>query len=214
MRKKSTSAYIQKNLELKLKYYLVKILLNCNGVKNFYENNYFKDDEVAQFLGFDVEKIYTKEEIIAHLKTIPTKDCKIEPLEKNLLKLQKLLSFSEEEKKLLEFLVLANQYDILNNGIGILGRDLNLLQAKYYFSIILDISPKVIDKKSLLIKAGILSLHNYTHSLNDVLEISTSIAHNLLIETDDIVDILKNIITIPSKAVLKIGDYSYLKRLR
>ena len=92
---RSMSAYIPENLELKLKHYLVKILFNCNGVKNFYDNNYFKDDEVAQFLGFDVEKIYTKEEIIAYLKTIPTKDCKIEPLEENLLKLQKLNCFNK-----------------------------------------------------------------------------------------------------------------------
>ena len=211
---RTISDYIPEDLDLKLKHYLVKILLNCNGVKNFYDNNYFKDDEVAQFLGFDVEKIYTKEEIIAHLKTIPTKDCKIEPLEKNLLKLQKLLNFSEEEKKLLEFLVLANQYDILDNGIAILGRDLNLVQAKYYFSIILEISPKIISNKSLLVKTGILSLNKYTQSLSGVLEIDSSIAQNLLIETKDIIDILKNIIAIPSKPVLKIGDYSYLKEVK
>jgi SpoVK/Ycf46/Vps4 family AAA+-type ATPase len=210
---RSMSGYIPENLELKLKHYLVKILLDCNTVKVFYENNYFKDDELAQFLGFETDKIYTKEEIIAHLKTIQTKDCKIEPLEKNLLKLQKLLNFSSDEKKLLEFLVLANQYDILQSGIALLGRNLNLLQAKYYFSIILDISPKLIDKKSLLIKSGILSLKDYTISLDSIVEIDDKIAQNLLIETDDIVDILKNIISNPSKPVLKIEDYSYLKEV-
>ena len=200
---RSMSAYIPENLELKLKHYLVKILLDCNTIKVFYENNYFKDSELAQFLGFETDKKYTEEEIITHLKTIPTKDCKIEPLEENLLKLQKLLNFSEEEKRLLEFSVLLSQYDILENGTALLGRDLNLLQVKYYLSIILDISPKLIDKKSLLIKTGILSLNNYPQFLITMLEINDSIAQNLLIETKDIVDILKNIIAIPSKPVLK-----------
>ena len=221
---------VEKELVDKITYWMLIIILKLGGSKDFIDkNNYFYKDDIGHFLDVGryvamdsdefkksepmaiLEKNYEK---IKNKKNFTTS----QTLSKNIQQISKLMNLNQYEEKILEFVVLINQYDVLDDTADLLGDKLNSKHAKRLLSQILDIPYENINdafsSSSKFMKSSLITLNKrHTHDLRNKLEIiSEEFADNMLNLDEDISVMIKDSVRPCSKSDLNIKDYTHIKK--
>lgn len=222
--------YTPKELVDKLSLWMLRIIFKLGGSKKFLDNyNRFDSDALAYFLGVgrftELESgEFKRSEVLAILKNdlIRLEERKrfdtISILAKNIKQLSALMNLSSIEEQLLEFCVLARQFEVLSDAINLLGRDLNTTQARKALAVILDIEQKELDRvlksQAKLIKSSIISINKHnTYSLNNKIEfISDSFADDMFNLDEDISVMIKETVRPCNKSGLKLADYEHIQK--
>ncbi len=222
--------FAEKELIDKLSLWALRIIFKLGGSKEFLDvNNRFDRDSLAYFLGIgkyvnmDIDA-FKRSDVFAILKKEYARlekrkrftTSKI--LAKNIKQLSSLMDLNTTEEQIVEFCVLASQYDILRDAINLLGRELNTTQAKRALAVILDIPNKEFDNalksNSKLLKSSIISINkNTTQSLDSKIEIiNDSFADDMLNLDEDISVMIKDAVRPCSKSTLTLQDYEHITK--
>ena len=220
----------EKELVDKISLWMLRIIVKLGGSKGFLDkDNRFQKDDIAYFL--DVGQYaemdsddFKRSEVISILKKNHAKLEKRKRftssklLTKNIKQISKLMNLSFYEEQILEFKVLLNQYEILDETADLLGNTLNSSQTKKALSVILDIPLRNINEAfkstSKLGKSSIVSINkNYHHDLNNKLEIlSDEFADNMLNLDENISVMIKDTVKPCEKSELILKDYEHLSK--
>lgn len=221
---------VEQELVDKISLWMLRIIVKLGGSKEFLDkDNRFNKDSIAYFL--DVGKYtemdsddFKRSEVLAILKKNHTKLEKRKRftssklLTKNIKQISKLMNLNYYEEQILEFKVLQNQYEILDEAADLLGNTLNSAQAKKALSVILNIPLKNINEAfkstSKLSRSSIVSINkSYHHDLNSKLEIlSDEFADNMVNLDEDISVMIKDTVKPCEKGELKLKDYKHLEK--
>jgi len=222
--------YVEKELIDKISLWTLRIINNLGGAKEFIDNNNrFSRDSLAYFLGvgqyvdMDSDE-FKRSQIIDILKKYHTKlenrkkftSSKI--LTKNIKQVSSLLNLNRVEEQILEFSVLLNQYDILEEAAELLGNNLNTTQAKKAISTILNIPLQDINaafkSNSKLSRSSIVTISkNSTNSLDIKIEIvNDSFADDMLNLDEDVSVMIRDVVRPCDKSSLKLKDYEHISK--
>ncbi len=221
---------IAKEVEDKVTYWILKIIIEMGGHKQFIDNeNDFEYDDMAIFLGlekyvaFEYDDFNRTEPLLILkkrlkflLKKAPFGSAKL--LQKNIERLSELITLTPYEKQILEFVILLKQYDILSNATALLGNgNWHTSRTKRMLSTLLDIPIEQINElfasHSTFSRSALLMLSgDEDYSLNTKLRlINYEFADNMLNLDEDITEMIKDSVRLSSKATLTIKDYDYIK---
>ncbi len=220
---------VSKDVEDKITYWILKIIINMGGHKRFIDSdNDFEYEDMAKFLGlekyveFDYDDfnrteplLLLKKRLNALRKKAPFSTSKL--LIKNIERLSELIKLNEYEKQLLEFTILLKQYDMLGNALNLFGIELSTSRTKRILSTLLDIPIEQINEifssHSTLSRSSLLILNSEeSYSFSDKLTlINYEFADNMLNIDKDITEMIKDSVRLSSKGTLNIEDYSYIK---
>ena len=138
------SQFVEPELQDKISLWMLRIIINLGGHREFIDkDNGFRREEVAYFLGLIDDPEQSRNAALVQLKNDLTllenkKDISTAPTLKNNIKnISKLMNLNVVEEQILEFVVLLNQYEVLNDTADFLGRELNSSQVYRVFSVIL-----------------------------------------------------------------------------
>ena len=220
---------IAKEVEEKITYWILKIIVEMGGHKTFIDtDNDFEFEDMAIFLGlekyveFDYEDFNRTEPLLILKKRVNylkkrTPFGSSELLIKNLERLSELIALKSYEKEILEFVILLKQYDILSNALNLLGSGLNSSRTKRILSTLLDIPIEQINdsfaSQSTFSRSALLLLDSdEDYSLNAKLRlINYEFADNMLNLDEDITEMIKDSVRLSEKGTLGIQDYTYIK---
>ncbi len=229
-----THKSLQKNYDIddaladKAMLWVVRILIRLNGLKSFIDNEGFVSKdllfEFVQGMRFALDGEYNKEKALEvlgrDLKKLESKK-KLKGhklLSKNIAQISKLMDLNRYEEQVLEFVVLINQFDLLQEALDLLGSDLNSSQCKRALSIILNIPKKHIEaifsSHSKFSRSSLVVISKgFTGGLMRKLDsISDSFLDNLFSLDDDISVMLKESIIACSKSRLTLEDYKHIDK--
>ncbi len=148
--------FVEKELIDKFLLWMLRTIVKCGGHKEFIDkNNYFRDDEVACFLGLEKyvdmdDEEFKRGDVIDILKSNLQKLEKrvrftsSKTLAKNIKQISKLMNLNHNEEKVLEFFICLDQHNILESVTDYIGSDLNTSQVYKTISIVLNIPAKEI----------------------------------------------------------------------
>ncbi len=219
--------FIDKKLIDKVSLWMLRIILNLDGHQKLIdESGFVSNDNIVLFLDgshfLEEDNDFTKVDILEFFKK---KSHALEKqkhfttnkiLAKNIAQISSLMKLNTYEEQVLEFVVLLNQYDLLDEAADLLGSVLNTTQVKKVLSVILDIPKKEIEaifasdsklgRSSLVTisKSNLHSLDRKLDSLND------TFLDNLLNLDEDITVMLKDSIRSCEKSSLKLKDYKHI----
>jgi len=214
----------------KISLWTLRIILNLGGAREFIDkDNCFRNDNLAYFLEVgqyaDMDRDdFKRSQVITILKRNHTKlekrkrftSSKI--LTKNIQQISKLMNLNCVEESILEFVVLLNQYEVLDEASELLGNNLNTTQAKKALSGILDISLQDINaafkSNSKFNKSSIVTIDkNNTHSLDRKISIiNDSFADDMLNLDEDVSVMIKDSVRPCDKSTLTIKDYEHISK--
>ena len=221
---------VEKELVDKISLWMLRVILNLGGAREFLDNNnrfcresivYFLD--VGKYVDMDNDE-FKRAEVFSilkqnHLRLEKRKrfsSSKI--LTKNIKQISKLMSLNNVEEQILEFFILINQYDILDDTAELLGNNLNSTQAKKAISSILDIELKDINlafkSNSKLSKSSLITINKHnTCDLGNKIEIlNDSFADDMLNLDEDISVMLKDSVRVCDEGTLGLEDYKHLSK--
>ncbi|MDF1883692.1 AAA family ATPase [Sulfurimonas sp. SAG-AH-194-C21] len=221
---------VDKELIDKISLWMLRIIVNLGASKEFIDkDNSIRRDSIAYFL--DIGKYlemdsedFKRSEPLALLKRNYIKlekrkrfsSSKI--LSKNIKQISNLMNLNQYEEQILEFTVLINQYDILDETADLLGSSLNSSQAKKMLSGILNIPMVHINaafkSNSKLSKSSIVSINkSFHHDMRNKIEIlSDEFADNMFNLDEDISVMIKNAVRPCDKNSLKLKDYKHISK--
>jgi len=148
---------VEKELVDKISLWMLRIIINLSGAREFLDNNnrFYRDSiayflEVGKYVDMDSDD-FKRSEVLSILKRNYLKlekrkrftSSKI--LTKNIKQISKLMTLNHVEEQILEFFILINQYEVLDETADLLGNNLNSTQAKKVISTILDIPLKSVN---------------------------------------------------------------------
>jgi len=140
-------------------------------------------------------------------------------LSKNINKISKLMNLSNYDEEVLEFAILQNQFNILDDTTSnLLGNSLNTSKTKIYLAIILDMNTKELEKvlspNSKLSKSSVLKIDtNRIDSLNNKLDlIDNSFADNMLNVDEDIEYMIKSVVCKCEDSELVSANFKYINK--
>ena len=214
----------------KISLWSLRIILNLGGAREFIDkDNCFRNDSLAFFLETGVyvdmdRDDFKRSEVLTILRRNLSKlekrkrftSSKI--LTKNIKQVSKLMNINSVEEHILEFVVLLNQYEILDEASELLGNSLNTTQAKKALSGILDIPLKDINNafksNSKFNKSSIVTIDkNNTHSLDRKIKIiNDSFADDMLNLDEDVSVMIRDSVRPCSKSSLKLKDYEHISK--
>ncbi|QOP45878.1 AAA family ATPase [Sulfurimonas paralvinellae] len=221
---------VDKELVDKISLWILRIIFNLGGAREFIDNNnrLYRDSlayflEVGAYVDMDSDE-YKRSDILAVLKKNHIKlekrvrftSSKI--LTKNIQQISKLMNLNSVEEQILEFIVLVNQYDVLDDATDLLGNNLNTTQAKKAIGIILAIDTKAVNEAfkstSKLAKSSIVTISkSSTFPLGHKIEIiSDEFADNMLNLDEDISVMLKESVKPCDISTLKLEDYEHIEK--
>lgn len=214
----------------KISLWMLRIILNLGAAREFIDNNNcFRTDSIAYFL--DVGKYvdmdsddFKRSEVISILKDNHKKlenrkrftSSKI--LTKNIKQISKLMQLNQVEEQILEFFILINQYEVLDDTADLLGNNLNTTQAKKVLSTALNIPINSINEAfkstSKISKSSIITINkNSTHSFANKIEIiSDSFADDMLNLDEDISVMIKDAVRACDNSSLDLKDYEHISK--
>ncbi|MDF1878107.1 AAA family ATPase [Sulfurimonas sp. SAG-AH-194-C20] len=213
----------------KMSLWILRIIVKLGGAREFIDtNNCFRNDNLAYFLEVGVfvdmdSEEFKRRQVLAILKKNYTKLEKRKRftsatlLTQNIQQIIKLMDLNSVEKQILEFSVLLNQYEVLDEAAELLGNSLNTTQAKKALSGILDIPLQDINAafkaNSKFNKSSIVSIDkNDTHSLDRKIRIiSDSFADDMLNLDEDVSVMIKDAVRPCDKSTLALKDYEHIK---
>jgi len=177
-------------------------------LKEFFENGPQKNDQVIEeFQNFLNKKLQELEKKDLNPKTI---------LVKNIKQLSDLMNLTKYEEIVLEFLILMNQYIVLEDTLDLI-YDISTNQLKLILSMLLDIPKKEIEEifrsDSKLIKSSIIHIEAGNDRFSRKIDfISEIFLDNMMYLDEDIYVIIKDLIKSCDESVLTLKDYSHIKR--
>ena len=221
---------VDKELIDKISLWMLRIIVKLGGAKEFIDkDNFIRRDSIAYFL--DIGKYvemdnedFKRSEPLAILKKNYIKlekrkrftTSKI--LSKNIKQISKLMNLNSYEEQILEFAILINQYDILDETAHLLGISLNSAQVKKMLSGILDIPIIHINtafkSNSKLSKSSLVVINK---SFNDCMKskieiLSDEFADNMFNLDEDISVMIKNAVRPCEKSSLRLNDYEHISK--
>lgn len=223
----SSNIFCESYLKDKFTYWTLKIILELGGKNEFVDkDNYCKKDELATFLNFkehfDNDNSTLKDSmnlLEKSYKILKEKDLKSHPiLSCNINMLEKILKLSKAEKDVLEFVLLVNNYNILEEATDLLSYSLNTSQAKNLLGKILDIPQSIINKilhpSSKLISSGLVKVDKTnSRSLKNIFEsLGDTFVSNMFEKQESTLDLLKEALCRCEESELNLKDYSHLKK--
>ena len=221
---------VEKELIDKISLWMLRIIMNLGGAREFLDNNNrFNRDSIAYFLDagkyVDMDSDdFKRNEVLATLKANHVKLEKRKRftsssvLTKNIKQISKLMTLNSYEEQILEFFVLINQYEVLDETADLLGSTLNTTQAKKALSAILNIPIKNINdafkSNSKLSKSSIVTLNkNSTYALGNKIEIiNDGFADDMLNLDEEISVMIKDSVRPCEKSSLQLKDYEHISK--
>jgi len=221
---------VEKELVDKISLWMLRIIINLGGAREFLDNNnrFHRDSityflEAGKYVDMDSDD-FKRSEVIAilkrnHLKLEKRKrftSSKI--LTKNIKQISKLMTLNYAEEQILEFFILINQYEVLDETADLLGSNLNSTQAKKVISSILNIPLKSVNNafksSSKLSKSSIVTINkSSTYDLGNKVEIiSDSFADDMLNLDEDISQMIKDAVRPCDTSSLKLKDYKHISK--
>jgi SpoVK/Ycf46/Vps4 family AAA+-type ATPase len=212
----------------KVTLWMLRIVLKLGAAKEFidYDNRFCRDSipyflDVGKYVEMDSDD-FKRNDVLAILKRNHKKlenrkrfsTSKL--LAKNIKQVSKLMDLSEYEEQILEFAVLINQFDVLDETADLLGNNLNSSQTKKILSEVLDILIEHINaafkSNSKLVKSSIVSINkSFHHDLRNKVEIlSDEFADNMFNLDEDISVMIKDSVRPCEKSSLRLSDYTHL----
>lgn len=208
--------------------WILRVLIRLRCHRRFVRRHDFLYDDLAIALGFgkylDFEAAdFDRNAIIAQLraqcdraqaKAHSTRAPTI--LARNVRRLAKMLELTDSDCRVLEFAVLINNEESLENACDLLGLSTTKTKAIRVLSKILDLPIKqvsdVLGPNGLLARSGILaSEHHGSSSIRARLDlISTYFADRMLSSNADPVDLLRGTVSLSAKPELRLADYAHL----
>ncbi|OHE00712.1 MAG: AAA family ATPase [Sulfurimonas sp. RIFCSPLOWO2_12_36_12] len=222
--------FIDADLIDKASLWILRILLNLGGHREFLDkNNYFSKENILHFLGLGKyapmhNDEYTRNEIIDLLKNQlvllekKNKFTTSKILAKNIKQLSSLMQFNSYEEQILEFVVLVKQYEILDDAVSLIGNNLNSSQAKKALSVILNIPRAGVERAFLsdskFIKSSLITIEkNHTTSLDRKFDtLNNSFLDNMLNLSGDITEVFKDSLKVCGKSILALSDYDHVSK--
>jgi SpoVK/Ycf46/Vps4 family AAA+-type ATPase len=222
--------FIDADLIDKASLWILRILLNLGGHREFLDrNNYFSKENIVNFLGLSKygamnSDEYTRNEIIYLLKNQlvllekKNKFTTSKILAKNIKQLSSLMQFNSYEEQILEFIVLVKQYEILDDAVSLIGNNLNSSQAKKAISVILNISRAEVDRAFLsdskFVKSSLIGIETRsTTSLDRKFNtLNNSFLDNMLNLSGDITEVFKDSLKVCGKSTLALSDYDHVSK--
>lgn len=222
--------FVDKELIDEISLWMLRAILKSGGHKEFIDNNKrFHNDDICYFLNLDKyvnmdSDDYSRSEVINILKLNLLKlekrkrftSSKI--LTKNINQLISLMDLNQYEAKIIEFLILVKQYEILDNTMDLIGSSLNSTQVKRAISTILDIPQKEVNNafasNSKFSKSSLLTMDKRNlYTLNSKVEfISDEFVDNMLNLDEDIKVMIKDSVRECTKAELTLHDFSHISK--
>lgn len=224
------SQFIDKELVDKASLWILRIILNLGGHREFIDKDgSFSKENLCYFLdlgkyGEMLESEYTRAEPLEALKNklaILQKQKKFtssQILYKNIAQISNLMNLNKYEEQILEFMILIKQYELLNDAVSLLRHELNTAQVKRALSVILDIPKVEIDNafasNSKFSKASLVVIQNHNnHSLDNKLEsISNKFLDSMLNLDEDITVMIKDTVRLCDRSDLKLKDYMHINK--
>ncbi|MEA3554553.1 MAG: AAA family ATPase [Campylobacterota bacterium] len=220
---------VEVKLQDKISLWILRSLLNLGAHKEFInDNGDFRSDEIAYLVGLEKfvlanSSSYTKDNILkelrAQLEILEAKEkfttSKI--LKKNIKKISKLISLKKHEKQILEFVILLNQYEVLEDSLYYLGSNLNTSHLFKVVSTVLHIPLKKVkdafNPNSKLAVSSLVTLNRSDiHNVKRKIEVlSSEFIDNICHLDDDIESMLKESVISCTSTNLTLKDYEHIK---
>lgn len=214
----------------KITLWMLRIILKLGAAKEFIDyDNRFCRDSIPYFL--DVGKYvemendgYKRSDVLTILKRnhkrleSRKRFSTSKTLAHNIKQISELMDLNEYEEQILEFAVLINQFDVLDETADLLGNSLNSSQAKKMLSVILDIPQEHINtafkSSSKLSRSSLVTINKrFHHDLRNKVEIlSDEFADNMFNLDEDISVMIKNSVRPCEDSSLELSDYTHLSK--
>jgi SpoVK/Ycf46/Vps4 family AAA+-type ATPase len=139
-------------------------------------------------------------------------------LTNNINQLSKLMTLNTYEEQILEFAILIHQYEILEDSIDLISKDLNSSQVKQLLSKILQIPLKAVTdafhSQSKFSNSSILTIDkgNANDMKRKLEPISDEFFDNMLNLDEDIAVMIKDSVRPCDKGTLNLKDYTHIKK--
>lgn len=223
------SQFVEKELQDKIELWMLRIIINLGGHREFIDkDNDLRREEVAYFLGLEKylalnSSDYTRKEVMDLLKSnlIKLENKKSfttsKVLAKNIKNISNLMNLNTYEKQILEFVVLLNQYEVLDDASDFLGRNVNSSQTKRAIASILNIPldevKKAFTPNSKFSKSSLLSIYKNTNNLKSKIDtLSDDFIDNMLNLDEDIEVMIRDSVRPCNKSDLSLKDYTHIKK--
>ena len=224
-----------KNIELvdkrvadKIKLWILRVILDFGGFREFYDTRgFFSSDELAIFLGLeefvendfvDTDRKAIKQILNQELIRLEKegKNSSLPILQKNIQRFAKLLSLGRVEQKIVEFVALMHHYDILKEGVSLLGDNIDRTRLYKILAILLDERvndvKRALDFDAKLVSSSLIRINPYPVNLPSLLELIDENFVDKLINFDaDVSELLKEWIDRTKDSELEIEDFSHIK---
>lgn len=219
--------YIGRELVDKFTLWALRVFIDLRGINQFIDkDNDIRSEEIACFLGmqeFINKDDFTKKEGLAFLrdklkryearKRFTTNKI----LKSNIEKIAKLADLNNYEKEIIEFAVLLDEHELLQDITSYIGGNLTINQTKKALSVILDIPLKEVDKcfspNSKLSKSSLLIIDYYGTDLNRRLEFITDRFPSKMFSTQSNIEhMIKEIVCECNSTDLSLNDFTHLQK--
>jgi len=228
--KRTSYEFVPKELVERRTLWSLRIIFDLRRSHKFIDkDNYISKESLCYFLQLqkyaemDSDE-YTRKEVLSilwkkkeHLEI--KEQMQTAPLLKeNLKKLSKNIGLSKVERKLLEFMVILREYNVLEEATDLLDDELNAAQVYESLAVILQISKKEVkkafSKDSRLVRSALLRIDARTrNSIERKIDlISNSFSQNMLFQkTDNVSELFSDIIKKSVISSLCIKDFNHLR---
>lgn len=212
-----------------IRLWVLRMLIRLKCHRRFVRRSDFMNDDLATSFGFgkyvDYEAdSFDRNAILADLRAqhehAEAKASRTRPpvtLARNVKRLAKMLELTEEDCRILEFAVLINNEDSLDNACDWLGSSVTTTSAVRSLSKILNLPIKQVSDalapQGLLSRSGILASNRHgSCSIRGKLDlISSSFADRMLSSNADPVDLLRGTVSLSPAPELRSSDYEHVK---
>lgn len=210
-----------------LKLWVLRLLVDLNCHRQFVRAVDFSHDDIAISLGFErlvrLESTLSRKAIVKVLRTqharAEANSARTRPpaiLSRNIGRLAKLLELTPEECRVLEFAVMINNEEVLDNAGDWLGHSLTTTGVQRALSRILDLPTRriaeVLSPHGLLSRSGILAINRRgSGSLRSKFDLlSDTFADRMLCSDADAVELLRGVVALAPASELELSDYNHL----
>ncbi len=217
--------FVDSDMIDKISLWMLRILVELGGIKEFIKYEGFADDDIAYFL--DLGDFVTMDKISKNkilnilqnkLNSYANIDLKTDTtLQKNIDKLSKLITLDEDEKSVLEFRIAVENYEILKKTTEYLQK-INARKLKKTLSVILKIKESKIEKifypNSIFSTSSILKIDSIyiNDTLSNLLDlINDQFAFDMINHQGDIKNIFSDVIKEVKPSKLTLQNYDHLK---
>jgi len=211
-----------------IKLWILRILIPLNGSREFLQEHDFSNDSIVKMLAMDeldalrengytkqaarklLHELYNKAEKELASATAPS------VLDRNVKQISALVGLSAADERILEFVALIHNEQILDDTADLLG-NLSTVKVCYSLSVLLDIPENevrlALRSNGTLSKSGLVTIDrtgsSYLRAKLDVL--SDSFVDQIFSNDAEPVSLLRSIVAESSAPVLKIDDYEHIR---